>query len=100
MKKRLLLMIVAFAGTITAQTIPTIGLIGQWEFTGNLNDGSGNGNNGISTSAPGFTVDRCGNANSAVHFNGTSNYVEIQANGPQGGVARSVSFWMKTTNTS
>jgi len=47
--------------------IPRNGLIGWWPFNGNANDESGNGNNGIVTSAI-LTTNRLGVANSAYSF--------------------------------
>jgi hypothetical protein len=61
--------------------VPTTGLICWYPFTGNANDSSGNGNNGIVSGAT-LTTDRFGNANSAYSFNGTSNYITATLNTP------------------
>jgi hypothetical protein len=45
-------------------------------FNGNAIEESGNGNNGTVNGAT-LTEDRFGNPNSAYHFNGTSDYIEI-----------------------
>ena len=47
-------------------------LVAYYPFTGNVNDASGNGNDGTSHGAI-FATDRCGNENSAFHFGGSSN---------------------------
>jgi hypothetical protein len=54
----------------------TTGLVAQYDFTGNANDLSGNGNNGTIVGAT-LTTDRFGNANSAYSFDGDSNYIFI-----------------------
>lgn len=78
--------------------IPTSGLIGAWPFTGNANDLSASANHGtLVTATP--TVDRCGNANSAYYFNGSTSQIRTSLNGPVGNAPRAVSFWAKTTNT-
>ena len=73
MKKLLLISALALSFNAFAQ-IPTNGLIGYWPFTGNANDVSGNGWNGIVHGAT-LTTDRFGNANSAYSFDGSSNYI-------------------------
>ena len=45
------------------------GLVGYWPFCGNVNDESGNGNNGTVNGAT-LTTDRFGNADSAYSFDG------------------------------
>ena len=52
--------------------VPTNGLVGWWEFSGNARDGSGNGNYGIVNGAN-LTSDRFGNQNRAFHFPGNVN---------------------------
>ena len=78
MKK--LILLIGFASlTMNAQVpsyVPTIGLVGYWPFSGNANDISTNGNNGVNNGAT-LTTDRFGNANSAYSFNGTSNFIEL-----------------------
>ncbi|MFN5093172.1 MAG: LamG domain-containing protein, partial [Bacteroidota bacterium] len=56
----------AVVNQVSAQ-IPSDGLVGYWPFTGNANDASGNGNNGIIYAS--LTTDRFGNPNSAYNFN-------------------------------
>lgn len=99
-------------GTVVTPAIP----IGSWDFSGNLLDGSGNGNNGTAFSFANnvstpitnntiFTRDRCGFPNSAIHFNGNAannqgEYIQLSAGGnlPFTNLARSVSFWMRSNN--
>ncbi|PBQ33958.1 hypothetical protein CNR22_19975 [Sphingobacteriaceae bacterium] len=78
--------------------IPSSGLVGAWPFSGNANDISLNLNHGTVSGAT-LTNDRCGNPNSAYHFNGTSDYISMLSAGPTGSASRSLSFWAKTTNT-
>lgn len=51
----------------TESAVPLDGLVGYWPFTGNANDGSGNGNNGTVNGAI-LTTDRFGNANNSYSF--------------------------------
>lgn len=78
--------------------IPLNGLVGYWPFSGNANDISGKGNNGIVHGAI-LTTDRFGNANSAYHFNGSNNYIACGFNGiPAGSSPRTISFWIQSDN--
>ena len=52
------------------------GLIAYYPFTGNANDASTNGNNGIVNGAL-LTTDRNGVQNQAYLFNGTSDYIDV-----------------------
>lgn len=78
--------------------IPTVGLIGAWPFNGNANDISGSANHGTVVNAV-LVPDRCGIPNSAYDFNGLNSYIHMLTTGPTGTLSRSVSFWVKTTNT-
>jgi hypothetical protein len=53
-------------------------LVAYYPFTSNVQDASGNNNNGTSFGAT-LTTDRCGNENSAYHFDGSS-YISLPAN--------------------
>jgi hypothetical protein len=75
---------------------PKNGLVGYWPFSGNANDISGNGNNGIVNGAR-LSSDRFGNSNSAYSFDG-SNWIELNSlplinNSKQ----LAVSIWVKST---
>jgi len=52
----------------------TNGLVAAYEFSGNANDVSGNGNDGVVNGAT-LTTDRFGNANSAYSFDGSQSIV-------------------------
>ena len=64
--------------TFTKNVFPTQGLVAWYPFNGNANDESGNGNNGIVTSAT-LTTDRLGNSNSAYNFSGVNCLTRIDA---------------------
>jgi len=83
--RKLVLAVVAIAlgWTSGASALPannpiTAGLIAAYEFTGNADDVSGNGNNGVVNGAT-LTADRFGNPNSAYSFDGISDFVSIDA---------------------
>ena len=109
MKKTLLIAILTLVAQITfAQSlpsyVPTNGLVGYWGFSGNANDESGNGYNGLITGAT-LTTDRFGQANNAFAFNGktvpgTNNTVvqrdeviQIPGFTYNFGIGFTVSFW-------
>lgn len=76
-------------------------LVGYWPFSGNYNDQSGNGHHGINFgTAP--TADRFGNPNSALLFNGITDYVMVPDH-PDLRFASiqefTISFWMKSCIT-
>ena len=55
----------------------TENLVGHWSFSGNANDESGRGNNGIITEAI-LINDRFGDTNSAYYFDGIDDYITIK----------------------
>lgn len=79
--KKIITSILVFTGTLlfsqVPNYVPTNGLVGWWPFTGNANDMSGNGNNGIVNGAT-LTTDRNGNNNSAYSFNGVNQFIQVQ----------------------
>ena len=86
-------------GTSTTGQIPTAGLVAWYPFNGNANDLSGNGNNGTVNGAT-LTTDRFGNTNSAYSFNGSSNYIYVNASSSINTAnqpATSICGWIKTT---
>jgi len=99
--KSLLLTIAALLGlriNTTAQTppayVPTDGLAAWWPFNGNANDESGNENHGNVYGAT-TTSDRFGFANSAMSFNGSSNYISVPYSNTIGVQQEiTVSFWV------
>jgi hypothetical protein len=96
MKKRLIIAMIALSGAVYAQPQPG-NIIGDWQFSSNLNDASGSANNGSWVGgSPSYVNDRCNNPSSAISLNG-SQYVQCISPGPTGNNARSVSFWMRTS---
>ena len=74
------------------------GLIAYYPFTGNANDSSGFGNNGIIQGAT-LTIDRNNKANSAYNFNGNSSYIDIPNKFFNNGLNEySVSIWVNPTS--
>jgi len=97
MKKLLFLSAFAIVSTISVfAQIPTSGLVGYWPFSGNANDASGNGNNGTVNGAT-LVNDRFGNTNSAYHFDGVSQFIEVPHSNSLviNQNAISISFWIK-----
>lgn len=86
-----------FATSLTSTCTPNIntGLVAQYNFTGNANDISGNGNNGVVNGAT-LVADRFGNANSAYSFNGSTDFIQVSHNAslqfPSNKM--SISFWV------
>ena len=75
-KCALLVLAVVFGWSSGAWGIPannsnTQGLVAAYEFTGNADDVSGNGNDGVVHGST-LTADRFGNANSAYSFDGSN----------------------------
>lgn len=66
------------------------GLVANYPFNGNAADESGNGHDGTVNGAT-LTSDRFGHADSAYHFDGVNDYIDI---GEFAGI-RSVSMWVK-----
>lgn len=77
--------------------IPRDGLIGEWLFSGNAKDTSGNGWNGTVSGAT-LMTDKKGVANSAYYFDGNDNIKTSQPSITQG-ADFSISFWFKKTAT-
>jgi len=69
----------AYGNEFSFTTLPSAipGLVAYYPFNGNVNDESGNGNNGTINGAT-LTTDRFGNSNSAYAFNGIDNYIKVQ----------------------
>lgn len=72
------------------------GLVAYLPFTnGSLLDVSGNSNHANGAGGPGFTADRRGVLNSAVLFNGKSNYIYLSDNASLRPDVLSISLWVK-----
>ena len=79
MKTRIIFLclgIILIFGPFLKAQIPTNGLVAYYPFNGNANDESGNGNNGSIHGAT-LTTDRCGRSDSAMYFNGFSDYIAL-----------------------
>lgn len=73
------------------------GLVAYYPFNGNANDASGNGNNASFNNAT-LTSDYYGNPNSAYHFNGVDNYIQIPNSASLNfGTKMSLCAWVKPT---
>lgn len=71
------MMMFGIVGLAQANPIITNGLVAAYEFNGNANDSSGNGNDGIVNGAS-LATDRHGNTNSAYSFNAANdNYISF-----------------------
>jgi outer membrane protein assembly factor BamB len=68
--------IILLSASILDAQIPANGLAVYYPFSGDANDGSGNGNNAIYTNAT-LTADRFGNSSSAYSFNGINDYIDL-----------------------
>jgi len=81
-----------------AQSFLTNGLVAYYPFNGNVNDLSGNGNNGTNYGAT-FAADRFGYPNGAIYFsNGTCVLTGFFP--PLGSASRTVSGWFKVSSPS
>ena len=75
--------------------VPTNGLVGWWPFSGNGNDISGNGNNGI-INGPTLTTDRFGVADNAYNFITASDNISVNNATPSfNNTQITVSLWIK-----
>ncbi len=63
--------------TVTGKVISNEGLVAQWEFDGNAQDSSGNGNNGVIFNGATWTTGKFGGA---FQFDGVDDYVSIVNN--------------------
>lgn len=71
------------------------GIVAYYPFTGNANNESGTGNDGVVYGAT-LTEDRFGNAASAYSFNGEDDYIKIPYLSLQDNI--SISIWIKPNN--
>jgi trimeric autotransporter adhesin len=80
---------------------PTNGLVAYYPFTGNPNDASGYGRNGVTSGGIALTTDRYGNSGQAYLFNGSNAGIAVNSwNTITGNTPRTMSIWFKTTNPS
>lgn len=78
--------------------VPSNGLVGWWPFSGNANDLSINGNNGLVSNAL-ISSDRFGNSNSCYSFDGNKDYIKIPANILSTAQSTTISIWVLVENT-
>ncbi len=78
--KKILFAFLIFANVGVAQVNLNQGLVAYYPFSGNANEVTGNGIDGIPTNGPILTTDRFGNANSAYFFDGSNDYIQIPSN--------------------
>ncbi len=83
---------------VSVVSLPSLGLVAYYPFSGNANDMSGNGYNGTVNGAT-LTTDRFGNANSAYAFNGINNYIKVSTQSFKL-LSRTIAFWIKTGQNS
>jgi hypothetical protein len=99
MKKLLIITFSSIAFNCFAQ-IPTRGLIGNWIFSGNPNDLSGNNLHGSVNGAV-LSTDRFGNSQKAYSFNGSSSSIDIPLSSLYNFSSTdsfSISLWVKTSS--
>lgn len=93
-----LLALDSFSQTVPSW-VPASNLMGYWGFNNNINDYSGNGNNGTNSTNLFFTTDRNGASNSATIFNGTTFFVVLNSTSLGFAGTRTIACWMKTSAT-
>jgi trimeric autotransporter adhesin len=80
------------------ESLPRNGLVGEWLFSGNANDTSGNGYNGNVSGAV-LAVDRKGLPNNAYEWDGTADWINVefteQVLRNLFATAFSISWWVK-----
>ncbi len=76
--------------------VPASGLLAYYPFNGNANDASSNGNNGLVYGAT-LTADHQGLPNSAYHFDGNGQFIEIANSSSLNSISNqmTISFWIK-----
>jgi len=101
MKKTIFIFFALAAMICNAQVNLSANLELCMPMSGNANDLSGNGNNGIVLGAS-LTTDRFGNLNSAYSFNGINNYIVVNASPSLGNTEAnneiSITAWCKINN--
>src|SRR5689334_529028 len=72
-----LCVLLLFSKGLNAQVNLSQGLVAYYPFSGNPNDASGSGNNGVLQNGVQLTNDRFGSPNSAYSFDGVDDYISI-----------------------
>ena len=94
--KNLRIIVISFALSLCVlSAISQPNLVAWYKLDGNASDYSGNSYNGT---LHGTTIvpDRLGNPNSAMHFNGTSDYIKLGSDFDYS--QRTISLWLKIEN--
>ena len=78
--KLFLFVLVALTHSGYGQVNLNQGLVSYYPFTGNPNEVTGNGLNGITQNGAQLTSDRFGNPNSAYYFDGVDDFIQIPSN--------------------
>lgn len=89
------------SGVMTAMSVPTSGLVGEWLLNGNANDTSGQGNNGTAYNTS-TSTDRFNKADSALEFNGSNSTIVIPQTSSisfTNSHSFTVSIWFKPTDS-
>ena len=88
-------------GNLTFAQIPNpSNLVGSYQFSGNANDSSGSGNNGVIFGSPSLTADRFNNTNSAYSFDGNDYFYFGNSMSYQINNIFSISLWLNQTSSS
>ena len=99
--KKILLLSIVFTSILGMAQVPTNGLVGYWSFGNNLNDLSGNGNDGTTNGCV-FATDRFGNSNSCVEFDGVDDIITVPHSASidfdSYTESYTISFWFRTNN--
>ena len=79
----------------------TNGLIAHYQFNGNAQDASGNGNDGAVSGGAILTGDRFGNANSAYLFDGIDDSIQVSSNAALDTIssAATITAWVRPDTT-
>ncbi|RYE21725.1 MAG: T9SS type B sorting domain-containing protein [Sphingobacteriales bacterium] len=78
--RRILLLVLLYPIALTAQVNLDQGLVSYYPFSGNPDEVTGNGVNGVAQNGAQLTTDRFGQINSAYYFDGVDDYIQIPSN--------------------
>jgi Concanavalin A-like lectin/glucanases superfamily len=92
------LLLTLFFHSVHSQVNLNNGLIAYYPFTGNANDITGNGLNGIVNNAQ-LTTDRFGNPNSAYYFDGSASNILVHDNGLLSTSSFSIAYYFNTQSS-
>ena len=104
--KTILIFLSSLIGFTSMSQIPqSSNLVGEYKFSGNTDDSSGNNYDGQTYGGPTLTQDRFGNSNKAYSLDGTDDYIHFddnmlsEWNTTNGWIVESfsISFWAKSS---